>query len=283
MPAPYRMFQREQIPIDPNFAAVLKAWQKDTYKYAGERTIPLLEAVEFAREWFSVRDREYKERLAREEAWRREWSGRKGQILQLFQRIDTNQNGTLSQEELSSLLEELSGDFFGFSKSGSDTGLAEVSGWLQDEFAAGNLGAKALFSRLDRNHDGAVQFEEFYEVLCQWLDSGFDRIEELRAQREARKREAERAAKERADREAREAAEVGEREPNSQPSFRLPCALLRAPARASRRLTVRVPLAGAGAAGGGGAAAGGGGSGGRTQSGGGRGGRGCGGGGAACS
>lgn len=94
------MFSREQIFIDPHFAGVLKAWQKDTLFHAGDAQLPLHHLVRFAKEWFEQRAAELAERRAREAAWREMWSGRKGEILRLFTAVDADADGELDLAEL---------------------------------------------------------------------------------------------------------------------------------------------------------------------------------------
>ena len=161
------MFSREQVFIDPHFAGVLKAWQKDTFFHAGERQLPLHELIRFSKEWFDMRAAELAERRAREEAWREMWSGRKGEILRLFAAIDADADGEIDLSELESALHEHLGSFFGFTQDAGDG----MEGWLRAEIEAGHLSAAALFKRLDKDNSGTVSFDEFYDVLNDWFDS----------------------------------------------------------------------------------------------------------------
>lgn len=197
------MFSREQVFIDPHFAGVLKAWQKDTFFHAGERQLPLHELIRFSKEWFDMRAAELAERRAREEAWREMWTGRKGEILRLFAAIDADADGEIDLSELEGALDEHLGSFFGFTQ---DTGVDGMEGWLRAEIEAGHLSAAALFKRLDKDNSGTVSFDEFYDVLNDWFDSGFNAVEELREKEMARRKEAERIAAERKVHEERERA-----------------------------------------------------------------------------
>lgn len=83
--------------------------------------------------------------------------------------------------------------------------------WLEDEVASalGGTGVVDLFRRLDLDGDGKVDWEEFWQVVGEWMDTGFDRMEELRQQRKRLDDERARAAADAAadDDAARRAAE----------------------------------------------------------------------------
>ena len=41
---------------------------------------------------------------------------------------------------------------------------------------------RTLFERLDTDGSGTIEWEEFYELISEWMDTGFNRLEQLRAQ-----------------------------------------------------------------------------------------------------
>jgi len=188
------MFSREQIFIPSIFTSVLKQWEKATEQHAGTNgsmdTLPL---VEFSREWFGFRFREQSERIARLEQWRREWEERRQAIQDLFNRFDADGNGVLTLSELDDAMIEFA-HFFGFAV---DEGFDDVGAWFADEVNEGRLGGKALFGALDKDASGIVTFEEFWEVVSGWIDNGFDALEQYKAERAERQREAARLEAER--------------------------------------------------------------------------------------
>lgn len=229
MPLTPQMYCAEQIFMTNMYTHQLKMLQKDMLHATnvGADALSRKELIVFCRDWFEYHEQQRLDRLAREEAWRREWSGKKGKVKNLFDRIDVDGSGEIDIDELEQALKQLP-DFFGYSAGDGEEG-ADPSGtpagmqdWIEDEVSG--TGVQALFKRLDLDGNGKVDWEEFWSVIGQWLDDGFNRLEELRlkeqqlkeerdrqaAEEEARRKAAEEAAAD-AERLAKEKAEAEER------------------------------------------------------------------------
>ena len=127
------MYCKEQIFVDSTHMWEIKRLEKAVLRYtnAGYQ-VDVMDQIRFCRDWFAALKQEVLDRIAREEAWRREWSGKKGQIKRLFDQIDADGSGSIDIQELEEALKVLP-DFFGY---GMATGggsaladaLAEVEG-----------------------------------------------------------------------------------------------------------------------------------------------------------
>ena len=112
------LFQREQIFIDPLYALELKKLEKAVLRFMNAGfEVPHNDMLRFCRDYFLELVRARNERLAREEAWRLEWSGKKGQVKALFDSIDADGSGSIDFGELEDALVRIP-DFFGYSLDG---------------------------------------------------------------------------------------------------------------------------------------------------------------------
>ena len=177
------IFAPEQIFITPEWCRVLKDFEKAMLRKAqGASEHELLLACQ---EWWAAADALDRARKERERAWLEEYTGRKGAIHELFDKLDVDGNGELCTAELQLIFDELP-NFFGFTAAptagaapgaeGDDQSAEQL--FLAEEAEAGHLGASALFASLDRNADGKVSWEEFWDVIDAWLKDGFDRVDE---------------------------------------------------------------------------------------------------------
>lgn len=251
-----QMFSVQQMLIDPAFCRVLKDFEKAMLRKSATCQSPQ-ELLEMCHQWFLAAHLLQESRRAREEAWRLEFTGRKGELHELFDRIDIDGDGSVTLPELREFFNEF-GSFFGYNadvaarddrdgtrerleassasaieqpptsapsmapaadelspeaeealarapeapaadmehrtsvQSAKEMLATDMPTWLEEESKSGNLGPEALFERLDRDKNGAVEWPEFWTVINEWLDEGFDRIDELRSTREARMAELER-------------------------------------------------------------------------------------------
>jgi Ca2+-binding EF-hand superfamily protein len=207
---PASMFCREQIYVDAAYVQELKRLEKASIRFVNAGfDVDHKAYLEFCRDWFNDILHERRERREREEAWRREWSGKKGEVKAMFDAIDTDHSGSIDYSELDEALERIP-DFFGYSGSSSSESKDEVGAapagmhdWLEDQVAehtSGGAGSRALFQRLDLDGSGTIEWDEFWEVIGEWMDTGFNRLEELQAEELERERERARIAEEEARR-----------------------------------------------------------------------------------
>ncbi|KAG8460076.1 hypothetical protein KFE25_014221 [Diacronema lutheri] len=204
-PVPSALYAREQIPIPPYTLGLLKEYQKATLRhFRGRKAVDARALLEFSHGYFARKDASAKARLAREEEYRAEWSGKKGEVRELFQQFDANGDGTIDMAEVSAALSEVS-SFFGYTMEA-----AGQPDWMPQDEAS----AKALFEQLDGDADGRISWDEFWDVVSTWMEDNFDRIEQLRAREEAATLARERAAEEEGERlkALREAAAAAEQE-----------------------------------------------------------------------
>ena len=156
------MYSKEQIYISAKYAHELKRLEKEILRFTNmggdtdRRTL-----LAFCRDMYGALEQERLDRIEREEAWRKEWSGKKGQVKALFDAIDTDGSGEIDIDELADALQQIP-DFFGYSgETGAEGGAVPegMHGWLEDEVAAasGGAGVVDLFKRLDENGDGKVR------------------------------------------------------------------------------------------------------------------------------
>ena len=205
------IYSREQIYVHGPHIFVMKKLEKEVFRFANAGfEVDQPSMLRFCRDFFEAELRERAKRAAREEAWRREWSGKKGQVKNLFDQIDTDGSGFIDFTELETALRVIP-DFFGYSEAptGSiEDGTSDAAGsgkassaapegireWLQDEVDKGSSGsgATALFTRLDADGDGQISWEEFWNTIGLWMDTGFNVLEELRQKELERQRELER-------------------------------------------------------------------------------------------
>ena len=244
MPLDVQMYSLEQVFITPEWCRVLKEFEKAIIrKTQGASTEQMLVAC---RDWWVAADSFHRARKQREAAWIEEYTGRKGAVRELFDRLDVDGDGFITLQELEAVFDEF-GSFFGFTAASAPTSAADADAsssarqmigsdfpvWMEEEIDAGNLGAAALFAKLDRDRSGSVSWDEFWFVIEEWLASGFDRVDELRQQREeraaaeARQREEdarrlalEREAAEREAEERRRAEEAARKEAEEQARLR---------------------------------------------------------------
>ena len=210
MPPIPQMYCKEQIYIDHVYTWELKQLEKDVLHFSNAGyEVDRFSLIAFCRDWFMWKHQQELDRIAREEAWRREWSGKKGEVKRLFDEIDADGSGEIDQAELEEALKRLP-NFFGFSAEDDlatggpgydENGMRD---WILDEVGTGN-GVKDLFDRLDTDGSGTIDWEEFWQVIGEWLDTGFNRMEEMAAEEALRRRELERLA---AEDEARRLAEL---------------------------------------------------------------------------
>ena len=214
MPLDAQMYSLEQITITPEWCRVLKEFEKAILKNSqGAGTEQMLVAC---RDWWVTADSFHRARKQREAAYIEEYTGRKGAVRELFDRLDVDGDGHITRRELDAVFDEF-GSFFGFTATPTPAAGTDASSsakqmlgsdfpvWMEEEGYAGHLGAAALFAKLDRDSSGSVSWEEFWAVIEEWLASGFDRVDELRQQRE---KQLAAEARQRAEDEARAAEEA---------------------------------------------------------------------------
>jgi len=158
MPLFPQLYSKEQVFISGRYAFELKRMEKNILRFTNSGgPQDRLALLAFCRDMYAELERERIDLLAREEAWRREWGGKKGQVRALFDAIDTDGSGVIDIDELSQALHQMP-DFFGYSDGGTPEGMQE---WLKDEVAgaAGGAGVIDLFKRLDADGDGKVRGE----------------------------------------------------------------------------------------------------------------------------
>ena len=160
MPLFPQLYSREQVFVSGRYAFELKRMEKNILRFTNSGgPQDRLALLAFCRDMYAELERERLDLLAREEAWRREWGGKKGQVKALFDAIDTDGSGVIDIDELSQALQQMP-DFFGYSETGGDGGTPEgMQEWLKDEVAgaAGGSGVIDLFKRLDADGDGKVR------------------------------------------------------------------------------------------------------------------------------
>ena len=148
------LYSREQIFIDGSYAAALKEFEKAVLRAANGFPMNELVLLQFAAQWFSLRDMEEKKRRAREDAWRQYWSGKRAEVKALFDRFDLDGSGVLSREEIEQVL-PLLGGFFGYLDDDvsvlTDADIDGLADWMKDAVDDGGVGSGALFDRLDQN------------------------------------------------------------------------------------------------------------------------------------
>ena len=151
------MFCKEQIFIASQYASELKRLEKAILHFAnsGHYSSDRKALLAFCRDYFDAEEQARLDRIAREEAWRAEWSGKKGQVKNLFDQIDTDGSGFIDISELQEALQQIP-DFFGYSTGNDGATPVGMHDWLEDEVAkaAGGSGVHDLFKRLDA--DGGV-------------------------------------------------------------------------------------------------------------------------------
>ena len=214
---PIVMYSREQIYVHGPHMFVIKKLEKEVLRLMNAGfAVDEVMLMRFCHDFFDAVLRERAERAAREEAWRREWSGKKGRVKDLFDRIDADSSGFIDFDELQTALREIP-DFFGYSEpptgtedarsltTGTEDACSSTSSepggtpegmheWLQDEVDKGSSGsgAYALFERLDADGDGKISWEEFWNTIGEWMETGFNVLEEIRQRELERERERER-------------------------------------------------------------------------------------------
>ena len=100
-----QMFSKEQIYIQHSYTWELKQLEKEVLHFANAGyDIDYMDLLAICRDWFAWKDQERKDRIAREEAWRREWSGKKGAVKRLFDEIDADGSGAIDLQELETAL-----------------------------------------------------------------------------------------------------------------------------------------------------------------------------------
>lgn len=114
MPLKPTLYSAEQIFLQPAYAYELKQLEKAVLRQASAGALEGVALLLFCRDWFASLEAERLDRLAREEAWRREWSGKKGQLKAVFDSIDTDGSGTIEIDELAEALQQIP-TFFGYS------------------------------------------------------------------------------------------------------------------------------------------------------------------------
>ena len=173
MPLAPQMFCREQIFVDSLHTLELKRLEKAVLRFANAGyDVDHITMLAFCRDYFLEILQERADRLAREEAWRLEWSGKKGQVKSLFDSIDADASGYIDLQELQTALKQLP-NFFGYSEG---EGAAATGG-------GGILGLRWVdLGYRPEDSDGLVRF--FSAELSAALGSGetsftLEELEEL--------------------------------------------------------------------------------------------------------
>ena len=85
MPLVAQMYCKEQVYIDGAYTWELKRLEKAVLQHCNAGyDVDMMSLLVFCRDWFTSLHEAELDRLAREEAWRREWSGKKGQVKTLI-------------------------------------------------------------------------------------------------------------------------------------------------------------------------------------------------------
>jgi uncharacterized protein (DUF2237 family) len=199
MPLPTGViYAREQIAIPPYMLGLLKEYQKAVLRQFRGKVVSNRELLDFSHAYFLRKDDEFKARLRREEEYRREWTGKKGEVRELFRQFEANGDCTVDFSEIETALLEVK-SFFGYSMSASASGAYLP----MDE----EMNGRALFSSLDLDGDGCVGWDEFWSTISAWMDSHFDKAEAVRTRVEEEGQRRQRvAAEEEARHEAQDAA-----------------------------------------------------------------------------
>ncbi|KAJ1635503.1 hypothetical protein T492DRAFT_836048 [Pavlovales sp. CCMP2436] len=165
------VYAREQIAIPSYTLNVLKEYQKATLRhFRGRKAVSAVALVDFSLSYFGRKDAALKARQSRQEEYRREWSGNKGEVRKLFAQFDVNGDGTIEFRETENALGKVS-SFFGYTMEEN-----MHPEWVPTD----EVGAKALFSQLDVNEDGHITWDEFWAVVSEWMDANFDVTEVMR-------------------------------------------------------------------------------------------------------
>ena len=93
-----QLFSVQQMVIDPAFCRVLKDFEKAMLRKSQGKSPQ--ELLEMCHQWFLAGHLLQELRKAREEAWRLEFTGRKGELHALFDRIDVDGDGSVTLPEL---------------------------------------------------------------------------------------------------------------------------------------------------------------------------------------
>jgi hypothetical protein len=103
-----KAFCTEQLHIDPEWCRVIKECEKSVMRQAS-RDSSTHELITACSNWFSAAYMLQQARLAREEAWKAEFTGRKGDLHKIFDQIDVDGDGTINLAELQGFFAEFGG------------------------------------------------------------------------------------------------------------------------------------------------------------------------------
>jgi len=103
-----KAFCVEQLHIDPEWCRVIKDCEKAVMRKASAEPTTH-ELIQACSNWFTAAYLLQQSRLAREEAWKAEFTGRKGDLHAIFDQIDVDGDGTITLVELQGFFAEFGG------------------------------------------------------------------------------------------------------------------------------------------------------------------------------